>query len=389
LGAVRNIEFLNKNTVGGHMSGYLRAIHDTYKSVGSFLDKGLPDEGLSLIKKVSPEIQDNVIITYLKGVCLQETGHYEMAEEIFRQVIIEDPGFIVAAEALLYMHDNHLENGEKAYLCNLISMEKPESQSLREIGKNLEHVKPASLKPRKTVSDDAYTRSDLFVKKESITKQEESSEFEYIQNIEKKEEFEESSEESPILKSVEGNRSASPNATESTEKHPGFSEKEEDFPGDLLVDLTNKDVERKNKLQQEKEPEQEKSFETLPDIHLSPEEEAEIEREERLEESELLADSKEASKLKDLLKTLHERKHKDIEDDPGEKKAMTPEESGEGKEPFNTLTMARVYYKQGAYSSALKILRFLKKNTTDSGKQKEIEELIKTVNEKIEAEKTE
>jgi tetratricopeptide (TPR) repeat protein len=371
------------------MSGYLRAIHDTYKSVGSFLDKGLPDEGLSLIKKVSPEIQDNVIITYLKGVCLQETGHYEMAEEIFRQVIIEDPGFIVAAEALLYMHDNHLENGEKAYLCNLISMEKPESQSLREIGKNLEHVKPASLKPRKTVSDDAYTRSDLFVKKESITKQEESSEFEYIQNIEKKEEFEESSEESPILKSVEGNRSASPKATESTEKHPGFSEKEEDFPGDLLVDLTNKDVERKNKLQQEKEPEQEKSFETLPDIHLSPEEEAEIEREERLEESELLADSKEASKLKDLLKTLHERKHKDIEDDPGEKKAMTPEESGEGKEPFNTLTMARVYYKQGAYSSALKILRFLKKNTTDSGKQKEIEELIKTVNEKIEAEKTE
>jgi hypothetical protein len=50
--------------------------------------------------------------------------------------------------------------------------------------------------------------------------------------------------------------------------------------------------------------------------------------------------------------------------------------------------MAKVYYKQGAYTSALRILQMLKKSTSDDTKLKEIETLVDKVQEKIEAEKT-
>jgi len=353
------------------MHTYMDRIHEIYKSVGHFLEKGLADQGLNLIKHVTADIRDHVVIRYLNGVCQQESGASEMAEYYFRNVIHEDPGFVSAAEALLYMRDNMLSDGEKAYLCELIGMIKPETASLKEIRKSLAEITPEPLKLHEKPEE-----VSRILHSHSSTDQKE------------REKQPEPSKENPILHTItlEKTKSVSDSTRTSPEDMP--AREESSYLGDILVDLKKKVSEKETRKPEMPQKDEEK--ESALDIHLSPEEEAEIEREEKLEERELLADSEEASKLKDLLKTLHERKHRDIEDQRPENLAETSnEENREMSGPFDTLTMARVYFKQGAYSSALRILGLLKKSTSDEKKLKEIESLMNKVREKIESEKAE
>jgi len=355
------------------MNTYMDRIHETYRTIGDLLEKGLADQGLNVIKHVPADIRDHVVIRYLNGVCQQESGAAEMAEYYFRSVIHEDSGFISAAEALLYMQDNMLTDWEKAYLCELIGWMKPDSGSLKDIRENLAGVAPEPLKlhekPEETPSI-LHSRPGI-----SQTKPEKQ---------------EEASEEAPILQTIQGEKTKTPSdkAEESPAETP--DKEKSSYLGDILIDLKKKASEKETQKPEKPRKGDEEEKEPALDIHLSPEEEAEIEREEKLEESELLADSEEASKLKDLLKTLHERKHRDIEDQrPESTEAAFQEDDLETAGPFDTLTMAKVYFKQGAYSSALRILRLLKKSTSDDAKLKEIETLTDRVREKIEAEKSE
>ncbi len=363
------------------MNGYMERIYDTYKSVGDLLEKGLADQGLHLIKRVSPDIRDHVIVRYLKGVCQQESGSFEMAEYYFRGVIQDDPGFIAAAEALLYMSDNTLTDGEKAYLCELIAMMKPESGSLKDIRKNLGGASPEPLAIREKPEEiteilHPKVASEITEPKEKPVKEET---------------LHPASGKSSILQKIQEKKNTGVSQKMDHEPEQKSAEEKTSYLGDILVDLKKKESPRNSiKHAVEDHPEEEDISGSIMDIHLSPEEEAEIEREERLEESELLADSEEATKLKDLLKTLHERKHRDIEEDKSAVQAETQNEAEEENTgPFDTLTMARVYYKQGACSSALRILSLLKKNTSNDNKLKEIESLTTMVREKIEAEKME
>ncbi|HAE87380.1 TPA: hypothetical protein DCG86_05085 [Candidatus Marinimicrobia bacterium] len=355
------------------MNTYLDRIRDTYQTVGNLLEKGLAVEGLNIMKYIPADIRDHVVIRYLKGVCQQESGAAEMAEYYFRSVIHEDPGFISAAEALLYMRDNMLTDGEKAYLCELIGWMKPDSDSLEDIRDSLAGVAPEPLK----LHEKPEETSSILHSHTGMDKTEPKKE-------------EEASEEIPIFQKIQGDKSET-----SSDKVPDFTvktpEKEKNsYLGDILIDLKKKASDKETHKPDPPQKVDEEEKEPILDIHLSPEEEAEIEREEELEESELLSDSEEASKLKELLKTLHERKHRDIEDQsPESTETASQEEDLEAAGPFDTLTMAKVYFKQGAYSSALRILGLLKKSTSDNTKLKEIETLADKVREKIEAEKAE
>jgi len=354
------------------MSTYMDRIHDTYQTISNLLEKGLADQGLNIIKHLPADMQDHVVIRYLNGVCQQESGAPEIAEYYFRRVIHEDPGFISAAEALLYMRENMLTDGEKAYLCELIGWMKPDSGSLKDIRKSLAAIAPEPLKlhekPEET-SSILYARNGINQTKPATQEQ--------------------ASEEVPILHTIQEDKTetSSANAGESPVETP--DKEKSSYLGDILIDLKKKTSEKEIHKPAIPQKGDEEGKEPVLDIHLSLEEEAEIKREEKLEESELLADSEEASRLKDLLKTLHERKQRDIEDQRPESTETTfQEENLETAGPFDTLTMAKVYYKQGAYTSALRILQMLKKSTSDDTKLKEIETLVDKVQEKIEAEKT-
>lgn len=336
-----------------YKGGTMKRIHDIYTSVSNLLEKGLAKQGLSLLKTVSPSLQNHPIIQYLKGVCQQEIGDYDSAENYFRTVIHNDPTFLSAVEALLYMPDNSLTQGEEAYLCELVAMLKPESPSLTEIRESLQNVIPEPLalheNPEET-QENVYTPSEMFQKGTSTEQT----------NIDQSEQSEES-----ILKGIDKK----------------VSEREKSYKDDVARSQVSQFSKNgKDTLSDEKKV-------SMENIHLSPEEKAVLEQEQGMKENEFLANSEETEKLKDLLKTLHERKQKDIEDiEPSRESSLQNEGNEKELGPFDTITMARIYFQQGACSSALRILTLLKKNTTDEQKLQEIESLFQKVQEKIEME---
>jgi tetratricopeptide (TPR) repeat protein len=376
------------------MNNYFSNIKEIYDSVGDLLEKGLPEEALNRITGSSPEIKNQTIITYLMGVCYQETGHYDQAEESFRRVIQQDPGFISAAEALIYMNDNHLSDGEKRYLCELISMAKPDSQTLKEIRQKLLDVEPVFL-------------SDFVPSEEEKTTADEKPDFvpDIVPEGEEEISLDDITPQSPISDEDFIFKPVSEPKSEQSAREPENPEEEagEDIDltgkeGDLkkLFDSLNaasemdesKDNEPEIEELEEEETDIEEPITSIENIHLSPEEEAELEREDEMEDVELLSASEEGDKLKDLLRTLHERKQKDIEEEDTET-GNPEEENDDVAGPFDTLTMARVYLKQGAYSSALRILKLLKKNETDSDKLIEIDMVMKSALEGLKTEKSE
>lgn len=363
------------------MNDYFSNIKEIYDSVGNLLEKGLPEEALNCIKASSPEIRDQTVMTYLKGVCYQETGHYDRAEESFRRVILQDPGFVAAAEALLYMNDNHLTDGEKQYLCELISMGKAESDTLKELRSKLLYTEPVLLSeyvPVEKIKEETIQNSITESEEKEIS----------LDDISAKPSM---SDEDFIFKPV-----SEPKSAEKTDVSEN-SEEESDEPIDLtgkegdlkeLFDSLNADSAHGEQQINEPDPEEfneEESITSIENIHLSPEEEAELEREDNMEEVELLSGSKEADKLKELLRTLHDRKQKDIEEDA--ETGTHGEENDQVAGPFDTLTMANVYLKQGAYSSALRILKLLKKSETDPDKLNEIDIVMKSALEGLKTEK--
>ncbi len=371
------------------MNNYFSNIKEIYDSVTDLLVKGLPEEALTHIENSSPEIRDYTIMTYLKGVCYQETGHYDKAEESFRRVIIQDPGFISAAEALLYMRDNHLSDGEKRYLAELISMGKYESETLKELRKSLTDTEPVMLSEF-VPEEEPVIESDRELPSE---------------NNENEISLDDIHPEEPMAYDDFIFKPVSDHKPDQTPQEADKPEEEAAEPIDLtgkegdlkeLFDSLNAETaieesvlkETGEKEFVEKGPEPDEPVTSIDDIHLSPEEEAELQREEDMDDGELLSDSEEADKLKDLLRTLHDRKQKDIESEDSETGSIE-DDNDDVAGPFDTLTMAKVYLKQGAYASALRILKLLKKNTTESDKLNDIDLVMESVLEGLKTEKTE
>jgi|GEM_PF-1778060 len=353
------------------MNNYFSNIKEIYDSVVDLLEKGLPEEALNQISGSFPEIRDQTIMTYLKGVCYQETGHYDLAEESYRRVILQDPGFISAAEALLYMRDNHLSDGEKAYLCELINMVKPESETLKEICRNLMDTAPVLLSEFVPVDEHKETPVQDFI----------------IESVEEEISLDGFTPKSPMSDEELIFKPVAEKIADQTRE--GLENPDDEV--DESIDLTGKEGDLKelfdtlNAESETAEPEEEEPLTSIDNIHLSPEEEAELEREDDMEEVEFLSGKEEANKLKELLRTLHDRKQKDIEEEDVETGSLD-EKKDDVTGPFDTLTMARVYLKQGAFSSALRILKLLKKNVTDSHKLTEIDTVMESVLEGIKSE---
>ncbi|MEA1986058.1 MAG: hypothetical protein U9N76_01045 [Candidatus Marinimicrobia bacterium] len=102
-------------------------IANIYNEVAELLSEGRCKKAQQKIESVSPELQTNTIIEYIRAVCNKEVGNTKLAIKQLTYLIDKDPGFVSAVELILALNKSSYLIGELKYFYELILFVKPEN----------------------------------------------------------------------------------------------------------------------------------------------------------------------------------------------------------------------------------------------------------------------
>lgn len=102
-------------------------IANIYNEVAELLSEGRCKKAQQKIESVSPELQTNTIIEYIRAVCNKEVGNKKLAIKQLTYLIDKDPGFVSAVELILALNKSSYLIGELKYFYELILFVKPEN----------------------------------------------------------------------------------------------------------------------------------------------------------------------------------------------------------------------------------------------------------------------